>query len=70
MSINLGFLLLALRALIPPSVAPRVIYCLIKINTDAEQAPEYKLKMKNALLFVLIAEIATGALEVIRGYLT
>lgn len=70
MNSQLNSLYLALLAIIPLSAAPRVVVCLIKMNTDPDQVQMYKTRLKNALLFVVVAEIAMSVLELIYLYLS
>lgn len=54
-----------LLAILPLAVAARVIYCLCCLPTDAEQAGSYKRRIRNALLFLILAETVTGLINVI-----
>lgn len=70
MQTDLSLLISALLAIIPVSVGIRVIVCLIKMNTDPDQAQLYKTRANNALLFVVVAECAMSLLLLIRLYLS
>ncbi|MBO5282192.1 MAG: hypothetical protein J6J18_06580 [Oscillospiraceae bacterium] len=58
----------ALMVLIPIGAVPRIIYCLCKILDDAEQEHTYITRIKNLLVFVIIAECALSFINMIRGY--
>lgn len=57
-----------LLILIPIGVAARVVYCLLQLPLDEEQAPTYKRRIRNALVFLVLAECITGLLAVVQAY--
>lgn len=69
MQVDMNLLASALQAIIPVSAALRVILCLVRINTDPDQAGMYKTRIKNTVLFTVVAEIALSFLYLIKYYL-
>lgn len=58
----------ALLILIPLAAVPRFVYCMIKMNVEPEEAQIYKTRMKNLLVFLVIAECAVGLLQLVKNY--
>lgn len=58
-----------LLVILPLGVAARIIYCLCCIPTDSENEATNKRRIRNALIFLVLAETVTGLLAVISGYL-
>lgn len=69
MPTQLQWVLDAMLGLIPVSVGIKIVLLLIKINTDPDQAQQYKTRIKNALLFVAVSESAFGFLKIVYFYL-
>lgn len=63
-------LYLALLAIIPISSAIRIVVCLIKMNTDLEQANLYKRRAYHTGLFVILATCVLSLVGVVYSYLT
>ena len=57
-----------LHILIPLAGALRLIHCLICISMDADQAPSYKRRIRNLLIFVAVSQCIAGLIVVIRNY--
>ncbi len=57
-----------LQILIPLSAVPRIIYCLLYIAMDNEQASTYKRRIRNLLIFVALAEGIAGLIVAIKSY--
>lgn len=53
---------------IPLGGALRLIHCLICISMDADQAPSYKRRIRNLLIFVAVSQCIGGLLLVIKNY--
>lgn len=65
------YLINILLALIDMAAVPRAIQILIKIMTDIDQATIYKQRLKNLVLFVIIANVGLSVLQLIlTDYLT
>lgn len=57
-----------LQILIPLAAVPRVIYCLIYISMDNDQAASYKRRIRNLIVFVVLAECIGELILVIKNY--
>lgn len=55
-------------AIIPLGVSFRVIFCLTKMIYDEDAQSSYKKKIKNTIVFGLLAELVFVILDVIQGY--
>lgn len=69
-TLSLKMLLGAILLLIPVGVGLRIVICLLKINTDPDQASAYKTRIKHALIYAVIAESVSGILTIVYSYLT
>jgi len=58
----------ALILLIRVGVGMRVVYCLIKIAVNEEEASIYKKRAKNTVLFYVLAELIWELKELVLGY--
>ncbi|MEG2235146.1 MAG: mercury transporter [Clostridia bacterium] len=54
--------------IIPIGVTFRVIYCLIKMMYDEEAVGSYKKKIKNTIIFGIIAELTFVIKDLIVNY--
>lgn len=54
--------------IIPIGVTFRVIYCLIKMMYDEEAVGSYKKKIKNTIIFGIIAELTFVIKDLIINY--
>lgn len=63
-------LIFAMLFLLPTLGALRAICCVIQISSDDEQAGQYKRRLKNLVIFIVIAEGVVGFLYMILDYLT
>lgn len=61
-------LMQALQMLVPIGVGARVIYCLCQIPLDEEQAQTYKRRIRNALVFLVLAETLLGLAAIVEDY--
>ena len=55
-------------AIIPLGVSFRVIFCLTKMIYDEDAQNSYKKKIKNTIVFGILAELVFVILDVIQGY--
>lgn len=55
--------------LIPLAAVPRVIYCIIYIAVDSEQAPTYKRRLRNAILFVCVTAVMGALIQLVSRYI-
>lgn len=55
-------------AIIPAGVLLRVIFCLIKIMYSEDEASIYKKRIKNVILFGIIAEVILSIKSLIEFY--
>jgi hypothetical protein len=58
----------ALIILIRVGVAMRVVYCLIKIGVNEEEASIYKKRARNTVFFYVLAELIWELKELVLGY--
>lgn len=58
MPVALNELIYIMIGVIPASAAIRLIICIVKINTDPDQAKQYVTRLKNLVGFVIISECA------------
>ena len=59
-------LITVLLILLPLAAAARIVYCLIAMSTDHSDDGSYKLR--NILIFLILAESIMGLIKVISGY--
>lgn len=57
-----------LQGIILAAATPRAILCGIKINSDSDNAPRYKLHLKHLLEFVVISIVIMELLKIISNY--
>lgn len=55
-------------AIIPLGVVFRVIFCLTKMIYDEDAQHSYKKKIKNTIIFGILAELVFVILDIIQGY--
>lgn len=55
-------------AIIPLGVVFRVIFCLTKMIYDEDAQGSYKKKIKNTIIFGILAELVFVILDIIQGY--
>ena len=61
-------LITVLLILLPLAAAARIVYCLIAMSTDHSDDGSYKLRIRNILIFLILAESIMGLIKVISGY--
>lgn len=61
-------LITAFLIIIPLGCAARIVMCAITMMYDEEHRAEITRRMKNAVLFLIFAECATGLIGVIHHY--
>lgn len=66
---QLQWIINALLALVPGSIGVRIVFHLIRLSTDPDQATQYKTRIKNCLMFVVIAETCVAFLKIIYYYM-
>ena len=54
--------------LIPAGAAFRAIYCLIRMQMAADQAPIYKRRLMNLLIYTVVAECGTALIYCLYAY--
>lgn len=57
-----------LLAILPVGTGITIVRCLIVMNAEPDSSQTYIKRIRNAFLFFIIAETATGLLSVIAGY--
>lgn len=55
-------------ALLPIACTPTAIYCIIRMM-DGEEKENYRLRLRNLLLFLAVAETALNLLNIVLGYI-
>lgn len=58
-----------LLVILPLGVAARIIYCLCCIPTDSENEATNKRRIRNTLIFFVLAETIAGLLSIIANYI-
>lgn len=62
-------LITVLLILLPLAAAARIVYCLIAMSTDhSDDSSSYKRRIRNILIFLILAESIMGLIKVISGY--
>lgn len=63
-------LVLLLQGLVGLVIGARIVMCLIQMSsdTDGDDKPMLKRRIKNALVFLIIAETAVSTVELLRIY--
>jgi len=59
---------LAVIILIRAGAACRIVFCLVKLMTSEEEAAQYKKRIRNTLIFYIIAELAFVVKNLILAY--
>ena len=54
--------------IIPLGVTFRVVFCLVKMIYDEEAQSTYKKKIKNTIIFGIIAELIFVVLDIMQSY--
>ncbi len=57
-----------LHILIPLAAVPRLIYCLICMAMDEDQAVTYKRRARNAVIFVAVSQCIAALILTIQRY--
>lgn len=57
-----------LLVVLPVAAAARIVYCLCCIPTDGDNESSYKKRIRNTLIFVVLAETVMGLLRVVAAY--
>lgn len=57
-----------LLVVLPVAAAVRIIYCLCCLPTDSGNESSYKQRIRNTLIFVVLAETVMGLLRVVAAY--
>jgi hypothetical protein len=58
----------AVILLIRAGAAFRIVFCLVKLMTSEEEAVQYKKRIRNTLVFYIIAELAFVVKDLIITY--
>lgn len=54
--------------IIPVGAAVRIGYCLIVLSMDSEEERSYKVRIRNVIVFTVLAETIAGLLKVVLNY--
>lgn len=54
--------------IIPAGAAARIGYCLVVLAMDSEEERSYKVRIRNVIIFTVLAETIAGLLKVILNY--
>ena len=66
---EIQMLIAALQTLIAAGAAGRIVYCCIMMNADGEEDPKvYKVRLRNVVVFAVLAETIGGILQIVQGY--
>lgn len=57
-----------LQALIPIGAGARIVYSLMAMAADSEEEHSYRKRIRNALVFVVLAEVISGLLQLVLDY--
>lgn len=57
-----------LQVIIPLGGAARIVYCLAVMSMDGEEQSSYKKRIRNILVFIVLAECASGFLRMAAHY--
>lgn len=57
-----------LQVVIPLGGAARIIYCLAAMSADEDGQASYKKRIRNILVFIVLAECASGFLRMVARY--
>lgn len=57
-----------LQMVIPLGGAARIIYCLAAMSADEDGQASYKKRIRNILVFIVLAECASGFLRMVARY--
>lgn len=66
---EIQMLIFALQALIAVGAAARIGYCFAMINANEEEDPKvYKVRIRNVVVFAVLAETIGGILQIVQNY--
>lgn len=66
---EIQMLITLLQILIGAGAGARIVYCYIMINVDGEEdAKVYKVRIRNVLVFAVLAETIGGILQIVQNY--
>lgn len=54
--------------IIPIAGAVRGMYCLIAMSADTDEDKSYKIRLRNLLIFVILAESITSIVKLVFSY--
>lgn len=57
-----------LQFLIPAAAAARILYCLAASAMDADEEQSYRVRIRNALVFTILAEVISGIVYIVLSY--
>lgn len=57
-----------LQGIIVTSAVARIIYCLICINMDSDQAATYKRRIRNIVVFLVLSQCIAATIVIIKSY--
>lgn len=58
----------AFMIVIRSGVGFRILYCLVRISSNEEEAPMYKKRIRNAVVFIIISESIWQIKDLILNY--
>ena len=62
-----GFITLLL-ILIPAGGGARIVYCALAMTADQENSASYKRRIRNLIIFIILAECVSGILALVASY--
>lgn len=66
---EIQMLITILQVLIAVGAAARIGYCCVMMNSDEEEDPKvYKVRIRNVLVFTVLAETIGGILQIVQNY--
>lgn len=54
--------------IIPLGAVARIVYCLFMLSMDTDEEKSYKVRIRNVMVFTVLAECITGLLKVVLSY--
>lgn len=65
---DIQLLITFLLILIPLGGGARIVYCLTVMAADSDEEKTYKVRIRNVLVFVALAECVAGLLKAVLSY--
>lgn len=61
-------LILFLQGMILAGTVGRIIYCLLAMSADSDEEKTYRVRIRNAAVFCILAEVITSLIRVVQHY--